>query len=122
MTGFLLSGALIGGIIVVSVDNEGLRYWGVPKWIRWIDCVINTVISLVLVILMMSMYRIYDKFLQGEMRRTMKDTKIRKFFVIFTLSYVYLTLVQIISAAQDWQISGDPLNYPFSVQMASFSI
>ena len=58
-----MSFALIGGIIVVSVDNEGLRYWGVPKWIRWIDCVINTVISLVLVILMMSMYRIYGKFL-----------------------------------------------------------
>ena len=63
VTGFLLSGALIGGIIVVSVDNKGLRYWGVPRWIRWIDCVINTMISLALVILMMSMYRIYGKFL-----------------------------------------------------------
>ena len=93
VTGFLLSAALIGGIIVVSVDNKGLKYWGIPRWIRWIDCVINTAISLALVALMMSMYRIYGKFLEREMRREMKNTKIRKFFVIFTLSYVYLTLV-----------------------------
>ena len=75
-----------------------------------------------LVTLIVSMFRIYDKFLIGAMRREMNNTKIRRFFVIFTLSFVYLTIIQIISATQDWEITGDPLDYPILVQLADFSI
>ena len=120
--GFFLSFALIASIVVVSVENFNLKYWGIPKWIRTTNSAICTGISSLLVIIMIYVFRTYEKFLQGQIRREMQNTKIRKFFVIFTFSYVYLTMIQIISAIKNWKIKGNPLEYPFLIQMADFSI
>ena len=63
--GFILSFALIASIVVVSVENFNLKYWGIPKFIRTTNSAICTGISSLLVIIMIYVFRTYEKFLQG---------------------------------------------------------
>ena len=45
----------------------------------------------------------------------MKTTKIRKFFVVFTLAYAYLAIFEVIAASKNWDIATDPFKWPFGV-------
>ena len=51
-------------------------------------------------------------------------THIRKFFVIFTLAYVYLAVIEdICTIFRDGDsLTGDPFSWPIGVQVTDFSI
>ena len=68
-----------------------------------------------LVVTALVLLRTFNRYVKGGMKEQMKTTQLRRFFVVFTLAYVYLASCEVVAAAFTWEISGNPLTWPIGV-------
>ena len=119
--GFVLSACLIAAVVLVSIANGDLQNEGIPPWIRTASSIICSAIAIMLVVTLVVLLRTFNRYVKGGMKEQMRTTQLRRFFVVFTLAYVYLATCEVVAAVFAWEISGNPLSWPIGVQMTDFA-
>lgn len=111
----LVSALCIVNVILVASFNAHTWDWGVPNWARYCNDALAVAVCLSLVVSLIILLGTLRKYLKGGMKDEMKTTRIQKFFVFFTMAYVYLTSLEVYASVRNWVVTGNPLVWPAQV-------
>ena len=91
--GIFLNICMGANIIAVAIQNQSLkeqRAWNIPHWAVVSNDLVTASIATGLIVTLIFLLLTVKKYVKGSQKAELKTTRIRSFFVLFNLAYIYL--------------------------------
>ena len=121
---FLISSAAAFSILKKEVVQEKSRP-EMPAYYKWIIGWSYWLIAVGLIIALYKLLKTFTTYLNSKKLKKLTSelqTSLRRYLIIFTISYICVSLLAVIGYYNNWQLYIDPKQWPFSVQIAEFAL
>ena len=102
-------------IAYVVSQNSKNGQWGVPLYAKIMNSVLTGIIAVCLMITLTFLIVTLKTFVKGASITELKTSRIRRFFIYFTLAFTYLAAINIWSTSRDWDLTVSPLDWPNNI-------
>ena len=93
--GIILNIAMLGNIIGVAISNNRYSNWGVPNDMRIFNSVFAGTIAFSLIVTLTFLLLTLKTYVKGASKSELGASRIRRFFIFFTMAYSYLAALEI---------------------------
>ena len=96
-----------------------------PAYYKWIIGWSYWLIAVGLIIALYKLLKTFTTYLNSKKLKKLTSelqTSLRRYLIIFTISYICVSLLAVIGYYNNWQLYIDPKQWPFSVQIAEFAL
>ena len=102
-------------VIYVIHSNSINVQWGVPLYAKIMNSVLTGIIAVCLMITLGFLIVTLNTFVKGSSMTELKTSRIRRFFIYFTLAFTFLAAINIWSTSKEWDLTVSPLDWPVNI-------